>query len=58
MRPEFGQIVPRTVSALRDALARILSDEEARRQSAAAREYGAVQRFKDSAAHLAEMISG
>ena len=57
MRPDFGEIVPATVPALRDALARVLSDDQARRrQSAAARAYAAGQRFKDSAARLAELL--
>ena len=57
MRPEFGEIVPATPSALRDALARILGDEKARqRQSTAARAYAASQRFANSAARLANIL--
>jgi glycosyltransferase involved in cell wall biosynthesis len=58
MRPEFGEIVPAIVPALRDALARILSNEEGRRrQSTAARGYAAEQRFADSAAALADLLA-
>jgi glycosyltransferase involved in cell wall biosynthesis len=63
MRPEFGEVVPlgprgAMVSGLREALAHILADEQARtRQSAAARAYAATQRFSDSAQRLAELLS-
>lgn len=58
MRPEFGEVVPIDARKLRDALARILSDDESRRrQSVAARAYAASERFSDSASRLAEMLT-
>lgn len=58
MRPEFGEIVPASPPALREALARILLDVQGRaRQSAAARVWASGQRFATSAARLADLLA-
>lgn len=56
MREEFGRIV--TASELRSAIAELLADERLRRRMGeAARLYASTQRFSDTAARLAALIS-
>ena len=55
MRPGFGALVP--PAGLREAIEKLLEDDEARRQmGAAAREYALENRFEDRAAELANVI--
>lgn len=55
MRPEFGALVPRV--DLREAIAKLLADEQGReRMGAAAREFARQNRFEDRAAELARLI--
>jgi len=57
MRDEFGALVPS--SALREAIARLLADEQARRRmGAAARRFAQGERFSDRAAELAQLLQG
>ena len=64
MREEFGELVPmgsrgETAERLRAAIARLLRDEEGRaRMSEAARRWAAGQRFSDSAATVARLLTG
>jgi glycosyltransferase involved in cell wall biosynthesis len=64
MREEFGELVPmgsrrETVERLRAAIARLLRDVEGRkRMSEAARRWAARQRFSDSAATVARLLTG
>ena len=64
MREEFGELVPmgsrrETLERLRAAIARLLRDEEGRKQmSEAARRWAAGQRFSDSAASVARLLTG
>jgi glycosyltransferase involved in cell wall biosynthesis len=64
MREEFGELVPMgsrraTVERLRAAIARLLRDEEGRaRMSEAARRWAMGQRFSDSAATVARLLTG
>jgi len=56
MREEFGALAP--ASALRAAIATLLSDQGRRKQiGAAARDFARSQRFSDRAAQLAELIA-
>jgi glycosyltransferase involved in cell wall biosynthesis len=56
MREEFGRIVE--PSGLRRAIAELLDDEGLRKKMGdAARAYASTQRFSDSAAQLAELIT-
>jgi spore coat protein SA len=55
MKEEFGELVP--ASRLRDAIARLLADDEKRkRMGEAAREFAARERFEDRAAELARLV--
>ena len=57
MREEFGALVQE--SGLRAAIARLLADDERRKQmSAAARAFARSQRFSERAAELADIIAG
>ncbi len=64
MREAFGELVPmgsrrETVERLRAAIAKLLGDEEGRaRMSDAARRWAASQRFSDSAAAVARLLTG
>jgi glycosyltransferase involved in cell wall biosynthesis len=56
MREEFGTLVPE--SGLRAAIARLLADDERRKQmSTAARAFALGQRFSDRAAELARLVT-
>ncbi len=61
LRPEFGELIPRrsAKAGLRDAIRRLMEDEDRRaRMARAAREYAEARCFSDAARRLAATLAG